>query len=295
MEFFDSHVHAENTNINTNKLLSDLTSAGLSGACVFSNNPKEYNAKTGTDFDTRLSEVLSWTKGNEDKLFPVMWIHPYEENILENVEKASNAGVMAFKIICSNFYVGDTKCMDMLSKITTLNKPVFFHSGILWDGMNSSKYNRPANWEALLDLDNLKFALAHISWPWVDECIAVYGKFLNALNQGRTVEMFIDTTPGTPEIYREDAFKKLFYTGYDVPNNIFFGTDCSAHNYQYEWTKKWLNIDQAIFNKLNIPLKMQQKIFKDNILRFLGKTNDKVNRFIPMPDSLESWSPEMER
>jgi predicted TIM-barrel fold metal-dependent hydrolase len=295
MEIFDSHVHAKNTSPDPDRLLSELEQAGVKGCTVFSNRPIEENAVFGTDYQTRLNEVLSWTDGNRDRLFPVLWIHPDEENIIEKIQNAVDNGVMAFKVICNNFYVGETKSMDMLSKIASLNKPVFFHSGILWDGRESSNFNRPANWEALLELDGLKFSLGHCSWPWIDECLALYGKFLNALTTGKTTEMFLDLTPGTPEIYREELLRKIFTIGYDVPNNILYGTDCRTSKYQYEWTKKWLSIDIALFDKYGIPPKMRQKIFRDNLFRFLGITNDKVERFVPLPDSQTIWTPELEK
>lgn len=75
----------------------------------------------------------------------------------------------------------------------------------------SSQYNRPSEFEPLLEINGLKFSLAHISWPWCDELIAVYGKFLNAYagNPDHSVEMFIDITPGTPPIYRQEVLTKL--------------------------------------------------------------------------------------
>jgi predicted TIM-barrel fold metal-dependent hydrolase len=170
-----------------------------------------------------------------------------------------------------------------------------FHSGILWNGASSSEYNRPANWEALIELNGLKFSLAHCSWPWIDECIAVYGKFLNAYSSGKNVEMFVDLTPGTPEIYREELFNKLFYVGYDVPNNVMYGTDCRADNYRFDWTKKWLDIDSALFDKLDIPEKMREKIFYKNFMRFIGRSNETVNRFVPLPDSQTIWTPSLEK
>ena len=295
MEIFDLHVHAKNTPVEPERLLNELAQAGVSGCCVFSNRPKEENAEQGTDYETRLSETLSWTKGRTDKLFPVLWIHPDEEDIKEKIENAVKQGVMAFKVICNNFYVGENKSMDMLAKIASLKKPVIFHSGILWDGRQSSNYNRPANWEALLELDGLKFSLGHCSWPWIDECIALYGKFLNALLCGKTTEMFFDITPGTPEIYREELLTKLFYVGYDVPNNIIFGTDCRTSGYNYNWTKKWLDIDGKLFDKLGVSEKLRQKIYRDNLFRFLGITEDKVERFIPRPDAQICWSPALEK
>ena len=295
MEIFDMHVHSQNTKPEPERLLAQLAEAGIYGCSVISNEPPQMSAETGSDFDSRLAEILNWTRSYEDRLVPILWIHPDEPNITDKIKQASDAGVAAFKVICNNFYVGENKSMDMLQKIAEVGKPVMFHSGILWDGAPSSTYNRPANWEALLELKDLKFSLAHCSWPWIDECIAVYGKFLNALSIGRTVEMFVDLTPGTPVIYREELFKKLFCTGYDVPNNIMYGTDCLTDNYNVKWAKKWLDIDTALFDKFNIPEKMRQKIFHDNFMRFLGRDKTPVNRFIPLPDNQTDWTPELER
>jgi len=184
MKKFNMHIHAMNTKPVPENLLTNMEKAGIYGGCIFSNWPSRSNQKVGTSFEERLAEVLAWTKQYEDRLFPVMWIHPYEENIIENIQKAVTSGIAAFKIICTDFYVYDKKCMKVLTEIAAFNKPVFFHSGILWNGGVSSQYNRPLNWEALLDIPNLRFSMGHCSWPWHDECIALYGKFLNAFSYG---------------------------------------------------------------------------------------------------------------
>ena len=295
MEIFDMHVHAKKTTPEPERLLRELSMAGVSGCTVLSNKPLEVSCEEGSSCEERMAEIKAWTETHPDRLFPVLWVHPDEEGIVEKIKIAAKTGVMAFKVMCNSFYVGDTKSMDMLAEIARQDKPVIFHSGILWDGRVSSCYNRPANWEALLDLDGIRFSLGHCSWPWIDECIALYGKFLNAEAHGRRVEMFFDLTPGTPEIYREELLRKLFFVGYDVPNNILYGTDCRTSGYQYEWTKKWLKIDTALFDKFGISEKLRQKIFRDNLFRFLGKTDRKVDRFIPLPDSQTVWSPELER
>ena len=88
-------------------------------------------------------------------------------------------------------------------------------------------------------------------------------------------------------------YDKLFFVGYDVPNNILYGTDCRTSGYQYGWTKKWLKIDTDLFDKFDIPEKLRQKIFRDNLFRFLGNSEGKVERFIPLPDSQTVWSPSL--
>src|SRR3712207_7071062 len=49
---------------------------------------------------------------------------------------------------------------------------VAFHCGIFFDGRESS-YCRPTFYEVVHQAPNFKGHLAHVGWPWVDECIAV--------------------------------------------------------------------------------------------------------------------------
>lgn len=291
MKRFDAHVHSTDTPFDPKELIEKLEAAGLYGCCVFSNEPKENNPANGTDFRERLDTVLASTAGYEDRLFPVLWINPYEENIIENIHIAVDRGICAFKIICSHFYVYEEPCMNVLREIAKLDKPVFFHTGILWDSQVSSKYNQPLNWEALLDIEGLRFSLAHCSWPWTDDCIAMYGKFLNALTTRKSAEMFFDMTPGTPVIYRRDLIEKLFLSGYDTGHNVLFGTDCTADFYNSDWARKWQDTDCGIMDELGISAEVRRGLFHDNLLRFLGKSREKVTVVPPVPDNANTWNP----
>lgn len=289
MKIFDGHIHAFNTEITPSKLIEELDRAGVYGCCVFSNFPKEHNVETGTDFNERLSEVLSWQKGYEDRIFPVLWIHPYEENAIEKVKIAVDSGICAFKIICNNFFVNEEKSILLLKEIAKYDKPVFFHTGILWDGAVSSEFNRPIYWESLIGIEGLRFSMGHCSWPWIDECIALYGKFLNALQNRNTAEMFFDITPGTPEIYRKELLTKLYTIGYNVGDNVFFGTDSTAHAYNSDWIKKWLALDGKILNDLGVSKENFEKIYYKNLMRFLGKEKVKIDIKSPTIDNSNSW------
>lgn len=291
MRIFDAHTHIFSGTADGANLLSRMEKAGVCGGCVFSDWPEENNPKVGKSFDARLQGVLDATRGNEDRLFPVMWIHPFEKDIINKVHLACKKGVVAFKIICSDFYVYDKRCLELLREIAKLKKPVFFHTGILWDGQVSSSYNRPINWESLLDIKGLRFSMAHVSWPWHDECIALYGKFLNAQVTGETAEMFIDMTPGTPDIYREEVLTKLFCIGYDFEDNLMFGTDCTAESYSYEWAKKWIDKDTEIMDKLGICERVREKMYSKNLLRFLFGNDSENKKSLPESDSSNAWDP----
>lgn len=173
-------------------------------------------------------------------------------------------------MICDTYYIYDKKAMKLLEAIEKTGKPVVFHSGILWSGTDTSIKNRPVNWESLLNLKGVKFSMGHCSWPWHDECIAVYGKFLHSYLTRQSSEMFFDVTPGTPVIYREDLLTKLFTVGYDVENNIMFGTDSISTDYNPEWVAGWIARDNAIYDKLGVTEEQKQKIYCDNYMRFLS-------------------------
>ncbi len=66
------HVHAENTPPDPELLIERLAVAGIYGCSVISNQPRQMDAEPGTDFDARLSEIVAWTKGYEDRLIPVL-------------------------------------------------------------------------------------------------------------------------------------------------------------------------------------------------------------------------------
>ena len=291
MKMFDMHIHAVNKEVDPKGLLENLEKAGLYGCCVFSTKPKENVPEVGISFEERLDEVLSWSKGYEDRIFPVLWIHPYEENIIQKVHIAVEKGIAGFKMACTNFYVYEEKCLEVLQEIANLNKPVIFHTGILWDGQVSSDRNRPIHWEALINIKGLRFSMGHCSWPWVDECISLYGKFMNTLMEKETAEMFIDITPGTPDIYREELMTKLYTIGYDVGKNIMFGTDSYAHKYNSAWASKWLETDRKLMDKLGVSQSCREDLYYNNVLRFFGKTEEKISRNIPDTDDANVWSP----
>ena len=161
--------------------------------------------------------------------------------------------------------------MALLHVIAKGGKSVCFHSGILWNGIPSGHFNRPVNWEYMLNVPKLKFSMGHCSWPWIDECIALYGKIQHAhSSQPDLCEMFLDLTPGTPVIYRRELITKLITVGYDVKHNILFGTDSNISDYRVEWSRKWQDIDNGLYEELGVDAETRRRIYSDNILRFFG-------------------------
>lgn len=273
---YDNHVHLNYIASDCDDFIARLESGGMYGCNVISVPPKGYIfTKETADFDERLSSLLSLTNKAPDRLFPILFIHPDEDDILSKVEYAAEKGVLGFKMMCSNYFVYEDKCMRVLEKLAKIDKPVLFHSGILWDGKVSSSYNKPINWECCLEIPKLRFTLAHCSWPWIDECIALYGKIRSAkqMNPEASCEMFIDITPGTPDIYRRELMTKLFLIGYGLETNVLFGSDKRVQNYDSEAVANLCRKDNIIYDEMNISEKAREGIYGKNLLRFLNIGN----------------------
>ena len=272
MTVFDGHVHIESDVVNQELFLERMGKAGVGGALVISLAPARwFDHGEGRPAAERLDNLSAWVVGNES-FFPFFWIDPQEQDALDQVDRAVERGVSGFKIICSSFYPSDARAMEVYAAIARNDRPILFHSGILWDGRDSGRYNRPVEFERLLEVANLRFALAHVSWPWCDEAIAVYGKLRHAskLRPALSMEMFIDTTPGTPAIYRKEVLTKLFKGQCDVNDHLFFGSDTLANNYDDSWTREWIDRDKGIMTELGVSVEVQQKVFSGNLRRFLG-------------------------
>ena len=269
---FDLHVHYDGGDLTGRELVARMNAAGIDGGVVLSESPIAFLETELRRPKERIDRVMKLTEGC-DTLFPFFFIDPTEPDALEQVDMAVEAGIRGFKTICTHFFPDDPRAVPVYHKIAATGKPYLFHSGILYDGSNASgNFNRPCNFEVLLNIPRLRFALAHISWPWCDECIAVFGKFMDYLSHSKDAdapEMFVDITPGTPRLYRKDALAKLF----DMPqaaNQVLWGSDNHVRDYNIEHAQTWRARDEQILHELELPADTAQKLYEDNFRRFLG-------------------------
>ena len=267
----DCHVHTHKNINRSPELHKRLSAIGMSGAFILSLPPENfYDYSPITNPTERLSLLKDWCLGRSS-FYPFFWLDPTADDAIAQVEMCCHKDIMGFKVICDHFYPSNIKAMEVFKLIAKKNKPILFHSGILWDAKVSSKYNRPVEFECLLEIHHLRFAMAHISWPWCDELLAVYGKFQRQKNCSPEIapEMFIDTTPGTPPIYREAELSKLYMIGYELEDNLMFGTDGTADDYCSEWAGKLFHRDKTILKRIALDEEKIAKYFGKNAERFI--------------------------
>jgi predicted TIM-barrel fold metal-dependent hydrolase len=127
--------------------------------------------------------------------------------------------VRGLKLVPHGF-APDAACLTPVYALcATARLPILFHCGIFISGRCSHDC-RPAAFEAVRAHPDLVVVLAHMGWPWTDEAIAV--ALMDPL-RGARPQILLDTSPGTPPVYRRDAMTKAFQVlGSEL---LLFGSD----------------------------------------------------------------------
>jgi predicted TIM-barrel fold metal-dependent hydrolase len=177
------------------------------------------NQRASTDHIAQVQAV------DPERIFGLLWVEPRTPGIVDEVEYGIvDRGLRGVKMIPDHWSPTDELLLPIYAKMQKLRKPIQFHSGILYGFGDSSRFCRPVLYEALVNFPGLRFSLAHISWPWVDECIAVFGRFRAAAGY-RTdgCQMWVDTCRGTPDAWREEALRKA--VPFCGTGRLMFGVD----------------------------------------------------------------------
>ena len=219
----DVHVHTKGCE-DPGESVKIMDKAGIDRVWLLS-PPPELTAKSHRNV---MQHAAKMQEADPERIIAFMWIDPRlpeaPEILQEGVEKHNMRGV---KMIPDHWFPWEERLFPAYRRIEELGLPILFHSGILFTNMGSSRFCRPAEYEVMLHFPKIRFALAHISWPWTDECLAVLGRMrAHMAGQGRPMEecqMRIDMTPGTPEIWRKDALEKAL--GYAKSEYLLFGTE----------------------------------------------------------------------
>ena len=249
---YDGHIHQHySCPDDPADFMKAVAKCSIGGGNVISEKPKPQMGNSVGDFrwQARLEKVLAFTEQTPG-FHPFFWIDPLAADAEEQVKTAVERGICGFKIICDSFYPCET--IRTCSVIGEAGKPLMFHSGILCGGRDKlcGKYNKPIEFECLFAVRGLRFSLAHIGWPWVDDYMAMVAKASFTYDPDFGNEMFYDITPGTPGINRAEALRKLYLTGYNVKHKVLWGVDGTTGDYPEFLPRFWLEQDQKIMAQI---------------------------------------------
>lgn len=271
MMAIDVHVHTRGGE-DGGKILKALDDAGLERIVLLAVPPHRNGPEGETPpkdaHKKSIDDMVRMVAPDPDRLIGFAWIEPTLPDAREAIDYAfGEKNLRGVKMIPNHWYPADERAQACYKKIEEHGKPMLFHTGILWGTSDTSQYCRPAYYEIMLHYPGIRFAMAHISWPWTDECMAVNGKF--RARQGAERTSYIDITTGAPRIWKVDAMRKVFaYLGDD---HVLYGSDSSRAE-DGEDLKRHLAEDRSILRDAGASPETMERVFSTNALSWLGIT-----------------------
>ena len=265
MSLVDAHVHTLGHE-SPDAILRAMDRHGIARLCLLS-PPELASADAQRE---ALAFLQRLTAATPDRLLGYFWLNPLLPEAPALVdEAAAAAGVLAFKLMSDHWVPHDERLAPVFSGIQETGRPVLFHAGILWSHMDSSRFCRPADFEVMLHYPRIRFALAHMAWPWVDECFAVAARMRDGIKKltGGPNTMYVDLSPGTPMPVREEAVRKAFLIG--ESDRLLWGSD-DAEPETLEKSARIAAFDRELFETLAVPEGIARGVFEKNLLAFLG-------------------------
>jgi predicted TIM-barrel fold metal-dependent hydrolase len=205
-------------------------------------------------------EVLAAARANPDVLIPFASVDPHRGKLaVREARELVEAGARGFKFHPNTqaFHPNDHSYYPLYEVIAGASLIALFHSGTTGIGAGMPggggvrlKYSNPIYVDDVAaDFPGLDIILAHPSFPWQDEALAI------AVHKPN---VYIDLSGWSPKYFPENLIR---YTNTQLRTKMLFGSD-----YPMITPERWL----SDFEKLPIRDDVRPLVLKENAARLLG-------------------------
>ncbi len=205
-------------------------------------------------------EVLAVARENPDVLIPFASVDPHRGKLgVRQAQELIEAGVRGFKFHPNTqaFWPSDREYYPLYQVIADAGLIALFHSGTTGIGAGMPggggvrlKYSNPMCVDDVAaDFPGLDIILAHPSFPWQDEALAM------AVHKPN---VFIDLSGWSPKYFPANLIQ---YTNTQLKHKMLFGSD-----FPLITPDRWL----ADFEKLPIKDEVRPLVLKHNAAKLLG-------------------------
>src|SRR5262245_4866264 len=128
--------------------------------------------------------VAEYVRKHPDKLIGFAGVDPTNpsEAVAEMREAQGSLGLKGITVSPAgqDFHPTDSRAMQVYAEAARLKMPVLIHQGTHFTAASKMEYARPALLdEAAREVPALKLIIAHLGYPWIDECVVLLGKHPN--------------------------------------------------------------------------------------------------------------------
>ena len=267
MHITDCHVHVKGE-VDATNLLRQMDANGVHRVIVISESERASLQETRR----KLLGTAKLLRVAPHRVSGLAWVNPTIPGMAGLAEEAlGELGYVGIKIIPDHWFAYEDRLGPFWEKLNEIRARVLFHTGILYAYDDSSRFCQPLWLETLVNYPNMKFAMAHISWPWCEECLAVMGRMGAAAKVGGWEwQSYVDITPGTPPHIRKQALANAI--SFCGPERLMFGTDsfCGSGGLEYAveselpgdlaYQKRTIEADLAILDELGLDEAQKERI-----------------------------------
>lgn len=240
------------------QVIAVMDHAGVDKAVLLG---EDYSADMGQPLvsNQQLGEIIS---SFPNRFIGFASVDPRTDGAAENLQAAfTQTGLQGLKLNLAHLhmYPDDQRLIPLYEICCKFHKPVMFHSGFSWEPDSPSKYGRPILYEDVaVEYPEMRFCLAHLGWPWVDETVMLLLKYANVYTDTATV--FMDS----PVNWFDQIFMKNMAPGW-LQNNLMDKVMYGSNLPRFRQVRT-----MAGLQKLPIRQDVLQKILGGNAAAFLG-------------------------
>jgi len=245
MRIVDCHVHV-GADADAGDMLRRMDANGIDRALLIS--PPERRCPEATR--EKLLATRALLDADPQRLSGLAWVNPAIEGMADLAAEALDGmGFAGLKIIPDRWYAHEARLEPFWERMNEQGASILFHTGILYLWEDASRFCRPVYLEKLLLYPSIRFAMAHIAWPWCEECLAVMGRMRAAAGGTQRWQSYVDLTPGTPpHIRRQAVAAAVDFCG---PDRLMFGTDSGIPG-RTDAQREKVERDLAILRELHL-------------------------------------------
>jgi predicted TIM-barrel fold metal-dependent hydrolase len=267
----DVHVHAKGGE-DGRRILKAMDELGLERIVLMSPPPHWSLASEREEVRGHravIDEIAGIIAPDPARMIGFGWIEPTLPDAQDMVDYAlGDKGLAGIKMIPHHWYPDDERAQACYRKVESHGKPMLFHSGILWSWGNTSKYCRPAEFEIMMEYPGIRFAVAHMGWPWTDECIAMADKLRSIQpHRGQEPTCYVDITTGAPRVWKVDALRKALACLGD--KHLVYGSDSGLPE-GADYARQRLREDEEMLREAGASDETVARVLGRNALRWLG-------------------------
>lgn len=136
----------------------------------------------GTEIPAQL--ISKYVSDHPDRLLGFVGIDPTGlSEALDDLRAAHvEPGIVGITVspASQDFHPADSRAMQVFAEAAQLGMPVLLHQGIHFTSASKMEFGRPVLLDEIArDIPELKLVVAHMGFPWVDECITLLGRHPN--------------------------------------------------------------------------------------------------------------------